>query len=130
MPREPKDDAAFLWDMLDSARAVQRFVAGVTIEAYRADRMLRSAVEREIEIIGEAARGVSSAFEAEHPEIPWKAIVAQRHVLAHEYGAVDNEAIYRVATVHVPELIERLVPLLPPPPDRPRTPEELTGPAP
>jgi uncharacterized protein with HEPN domain len=105
--------------MLDKANAVQEFIADTSLDEYKANRMLRSAVEREIEIVGEAARAVSRDFEAEHPEIPWKAIVAQRHVLAHEYGAVDNDAIYRVATVHIPELIDQLKPLLPPLPSDP-----------
>ena len=86
--------------------------------------MLRSAVEREIEVIGEAARHLSKAFEMKHPEIPWKAIVAQRHILAHEYGAVDVEAIDRVATVHIPALIAQPEPLLPP------LPRDPTGDAP
>ena len=41
--------------------------------------MLRSAVERQIEIIGEAARKVSDSFQQQHPEIPWTGIVGQRH---------------------------------------------------
>jgi uncharacterized protein with HEPN domain len=84
--------------MLDSANAVQEFIADTSLDECKANRMLRSAVEREIEIVGEATRAVSRDFEAEHPQIPWQAIVAQRHVLAHEYGAVDDDAIYRVAT--------------------------------
>ena len=57
-------DARFLWDMLDAARAVKEFVAGGSFEDYTADRKLRGAVERHIEIIGEAAGRVSRAFRA------------------------------------------------------------------
>ena len=46
----------------------------------------------------------------------WRKIIAQRHVLAHEYGEVKHESIWLVATVHIPDLIERLEPLVPPPP--------------
>ena len=59
----PKDDDAYLWDMLTAARAVETFVRGRTDADYLADLMLRSAVERQIEIIGEAARRVSPAFQ-------------------------------------------------------------------
>ena len=49
-------DAAFLWDMLQAATAVKDFARDRTLQDYTADLMLRSAVERQIEIIGEAAR--------------------------------------------------------------------------
>ena len=55
MPPEAKD-AAYLWDMLDAARAIQNFVLSHSFEEYKSDRMLRGAVERHIEIIGEAAK--------------------------------------------------------------------------
>jgi uncharacterized protein with HEPN domain len=115
LPEE--QDAAHLWDMLDAARCVRDFVAGRALEEYRNDRFLRSAVERQVEIIGEAARRVSDSFRAAHPQIPWGRIIAQRHVLAHEYGEILHDRIWIVATVHVPKLIvelERLMPPLPP----------------
>jgi predicted nucleotidyltransferase len=68
MPRE-QSDASFLWDMLTAARAVASFVAGRTFEQYERDLLLRSAVERQIEIIGEAARRITRAFRDQHPEI-------------------------------------------------------------
>ena len=117
MPRERNDaarDAAWLLDMLAAARAVQAFVADRTFEQYEQELFLRSAVERQIEIIGEAARGLSDAFKAAHAEIPWRSIMAQRHRLAHEYGEIDDRLIWTVATVHVPALIIQLEPLVPP----------------
>jgi len=79
--------------------------------------MLRGAVERHLEIIGEAAKWVSKAFQKVHPEIPWHRIIAQRHVLAHEYGEIKLELIWKVATLHISELIGNLEPLVPPPPE-------------
>jgi uncharacterized protein with HEPN domain len=116
MPRNvshPERDGALLLDMLTAARAVQSFVAGRTPEEYLKDLMLRSAVERQIEIIGEAARSVSDQFKSSHPEIPWRPIMAQRHRLAHDYGAINDELIWRVATVHIPQLILQIEPLTP-----------------
>ena len=109
-------DAAFLWDMLQAAIAVRDFARDRTLQDYTADLMLRSAVERQIEIIGEAARKVSDSFQQQHPEIPWRGIVGQRHVLAHEYGEIDHQRIWKVATDHIPQLIECLEPLIPQPP--------------
>jgi uncharacterized protein with HEPN domain len=71
-------------------------------------------VERKLEIVGEAARKVSDQFQTLHPEIPWRGIVSQRHFLAHEYGEVRQEKLWRVATQRIPELIAMLAPLVPP----------------
>jgi|GEM_PF-3558878 uncharacterized protein with HEPN domain len=72
MPAD-RDDRACLWDMLTAARAVQTFVEDRAFEDYVADLMLRSAVERQLKIIGEAARRVSKPFQDAHLEIPWAA---------------------------------------------------------
>ncbi|MFQ5731186.1 MAG: DUF86 domain-containing protein [Planctomycetaceae bacterium] len=95
-----RTDAAWLWDMLDAARTVLQFVDGKSLQDYECDVMLHSAVERQIEIIGEAARHVTSEFQDAHPEIQWRPITAQRHVLAHDYGEIKHDLIWRVATVH------------------------------
>jgi uncharacterized protein with HEPN domain len=109
-------DAGYLWDMLDSARTINNFVSGVSINQYMQNRQLQLAVERAIEIIGEAARRVSKVFQDEHSNIPWQNIIAQRNVLAHEYGEIKQELIWKVATVRIPELIAALESLIPPPP--------------
>ena len=111
-----KPDAAFLWDMLDAARTIVEFTADLTYARYLADRKTQLAVEREVEVIGEAARRVSQAFQEAHGEIPWKKIVAQRPVLAHEYGEIRQDILWVVATKHVPELILELERLIPSPP--------------
>jgi uncharacterized protein with HEPN domain len=114
--RPEPNDAACLWDMLDAARAIRDFVAARSFEDYTSNRMLRGAVERHIEIIGEAARNVSQACRDTHPEIPWTKIIAQRHVLAHEYGEIKDDRTWRVATTHIPELIDALERFTPPSP--------------
>ena len=112
MPADARD-AAHLWDMLDAAREAVGYVGGLTFSAFERDRRTRRAVERCVEIVGEAARKVSRDFEAEHPEVPWQKIVAMRHVLAHEYGEVQDEILWRVATVHLPALVAQIEPLVP-----------------
>lgn len=112
-------DAAYLWDMLDSALTISKFISGIEFGDYQQNRMLQLAVERSLEIIGEAARRVSDTFRQAHSEIPWQNIIAQRNVLAHEYGEIDQERIWIVVTTHVIELIENLKPLIPPIPSDP-----------
>lgn len=106
--------AAYLWDMRTAAVQIGQFVAGLTVESFLANETVRRAVERNLEIIGQAALLVSREFRAEHPELPWAAIIAQRNVLAHQYGDIDFMRIWRVATADVPELILLLDPLVAP----------------
>jgi uncharacterized protein with HEPN domain len=112
MPPDDRDTAR-LWDMLNYAKEIQTTLENTPLGTYLADKTLRLATERRIEIIGEAARNVSRSFQQAHPEIPWQKIVAMRHVLAHEYGEVKQETVFRVVTVHIPDLIVQLTPLLP-----------------
>jgi uncharacterized protein with HEPN domain len=111
--RPEAGDAAYLRDMLQAARLVTEFVRGRSLEQYRADPLLRSAVERQIEIVGEAARRVSAEFRGANPHVPWRPIIAQRHILAHEYGEIDDPLVWRVALEHIPGLIPMLEALLP-----------------
>ena len=113
MPRD-KGDAAFLLDMLEAATTVSEYIVGKSREDYRRDQMLRDAVERRVSIIGEAARGVSKAFRDAHSEIPWQPIMRTRNIIVHDYDDVNPEVLWRIATVHVPELIRLLTPLIPP----------------
>jgi hypothetical protein len=52
-------DAAYLWDMLDSARTIQEFIAGMRFEEFLRDRKLQLAIELCVENIGEASRRIS-----------------------------------------------------------------------
>jgi uncharacterized protein with HEPN domain len=107
-----EEDAAYLWDMLEAARAVARFIAGRAREQYLADEVLQAAIERKIEIVGDAARNVSDPFQKAHPEIPWSKIMGQRHVLAHDYGRIEHDRIWSVVSQHLPALVPQLESLL------------------
>jgi len=112
---QPEDpDAAHLWDILEAARTVREFTADVDLDGYLDDRKLQLAVERELEIIGEAARKVSDAFKQAHPQIPWAPMIGQRNVLAHQYGRIDQKRLWQVAATHIPALIAMVEPLMPP----------------
>ncbi|HUT73726.1 MAG TPA: HepT-like ribonuclease domain-containing protein [Armatimonadota bacterium] len=109
-------DAGYLWDMLDAAKTALEFAAGYDAERYLRDRKLQLAVERLVEIIGEAARSVSSDFREAHPEIPWRRIIAQRHVLTHEYGEIRQGNMWVLICDYLPQLTKQLDALLPPHP--------------
>jgi len=112
---KPEDrDLAYLWDMREAASDVMEFIEDVTYARFCTDKMLRYAVERRIEVMGEAAQHVSEAFKEKHPEIPWRQIIGQRNILAHEYGEILVDRIWQTAKENIPELISLLDPLIPP----------------
>ena len=119
--RPEERDPAHLWDMIEAARAIVDFTKDLTLEEFlaagRGGEITRLAVERELEILGEAARRVSSRFRDAHAEIPWKEAVGLRNVISHEYDKVDYTEIYRIVRERIPELIALLEPLVPPPPE-------------
>jgi uncharacterized protein with HEPN domain len=112
--RPDSRDAGYLLDMLEAAQKLQTYLQDKTQEDYQADDLLRDAVERNVEIIGEAARRLSEPFKLAHPEIPWRKMIAQRNVIVHEYDNISTDEIWEAATIRVPELISLLKPLIPP----------------
>ena len=101
-------DAAYLWDMLDAAKQAAELSDGIGLERLLEDIRTRYAVERALEIVGEAARRVSQSTREAHAEIPWTGIIGFRNVLAHEYGAIDYRRLYTVLRDGIPELVSNL----------------------
>jgi len=110
MDRDPR---AYLWDARESADAIAEFVRGRTLDDYLADRMLRSAVERQFEIIGEALRQLEKTapnLARELPELPQA--IAFRNILIHGYTAIDDRTVWRTVQESLPALRARLAALL------------------
>jgi len=101
-------DMARLWDMLDAARTAVEFTEGVGFESFLMDRKTRNAVERNLEIIGEAARCVSQETRESLSEIPWRSVIGLRNVLAHEYGEIRYEILWTIVRDKLAPLIARL----------------------
>lgn len=104
MPPDEKD-MAYLWDILDAARTAVAFTQGLRFEEFLHDRKTRNAVERNLEIIGEASRRISPQTRDTYPDIPWRSIIALRNIIAHEYGEILYENIWRVCINRLPPLI-------------------------
>jgi uncharacterized protein with HEPN domain len=69
-----------------------------------------------VQVVGEAARKVSSEFTEAHPEVPWENIIGMRHKLVHDYLGVDEDIVWQVVTVDLPKLVRSLEPLVSPAP--------------
>ncbi len=121
--RPEERDPAYLWDMLEAARAAVDYTGNLALDKFlatgREAAIIRLAVERQLEILGEAARRVSSHFREAHPELPWREIVGLRNIISHEYDKVNYDLIYRMVRGNIPVLIAMLEPLVPQPPEEP-----------
>ncbi len=112
-----KSERVYLQHMLEAIALIEGYIEEKSFEDLLNAPLLQDGLVRQLTIIGEAARRVSTSFKEAHPEIPWGSIVGQRNVLAHEYGEVLIERIWLVAINRIPELIQLLDPLIPPPPE-------------
>ncbi len=110
--RPEEGDQARLWDIIQWGDRLERLLAGVTWDAYVENEEKQIAVERCIEVIGEAARHLSPTFKERHHDLPWRAIVQQRNVIAHGYFFLQHDRLWRVAVEEVPRLVDLLRPLL------------------
>ena len=99
--------------MRDAARTARDLVAGMSLETFLEDRRTQLAVERALELVGEAARRVSAGLRDAHPELPWRSIVGLRNVLVHDYGEIDAARVFAVAVRDIPPLLAAPEPLLP-----------------
>ena len=114
-PMRPTDpDLAYLWDIREAARRVQRYMRGASWERFQSDEMLQDAVARPLEIIGEAARNLSQQTRAQHPEIPWIRMIGLRNVLIHKYFRINLRQIWDIVEIDIPILIQNIEPLVPP----------------
>lgn len=108
-----EEAAKYLWDARQAASRIARSTAKRSYEDYLAAEMLRSAVERQFGIIGEAFAGlrrVDPELAASIPDLP--RIVAFRNVLIHGYATVDDRLVWGVVEGKLSELLELLGRLL------------------
>jgi uncharacterized protein with HEPN domain len=94
-------------DILEAAAEIETLVA-MGREAWDQNRVYRLAVERLLEMIGEAARAFSEQYRARYSDVPWSDVIGLRTVLAHHYHRVDPNQVWTIATVEVPRLVGHL----------------------
>jgi uncharacterized protein with HEPN domain len=104
-----EDDLESLWDMRQAIIQTQMFTAEMSKMDYLDSELVQSAVERKLEILGEAARRVSREFQMAHPEIDWRNIIGLRNVIAHRYDQVKQEQIWNIMQTVLPNLLRLLL---------------------
>jgi uncharacterized protein with HEPN domain len=108
----PAEDRVRAQHMLDASRKAQMLIAGRDRKDLTADDQLSLALQRLIEIIGEAAKKVTAETRSQAADIKWAAIAGMRNRLIHAYFDVNLDLLWDTLTDDLPPLITALESLL------------------
>ena len=105
-------DSAFLKDIFIAAKEAVSFIKGISENQFQKDSLRKSALIRQLEIIGEAANRISEEFKEKHSQIPWAEMMGMRNRLIHGYDDIDLTIVWRVVYKELPLLINGIKSLL------------------
>jgi uncharacterized protein with HEPN domain len=108
-----RDIRGFLWDIQQAADAIERFVAGLDSLDYSVSEVVRSAVERKFEIIGEALGQIAKRDPELARRIPdYREIIAFRNLLIHGYAGIEHARVWKITQSSLPSLRAAVAALL------------------
>jgi uncharacterized protein with HEPN domain len=106
MPK--RRDSELVEDIADAIGKIQRYLAGKSYRGFLEDTLVQDAVVRNLEIIGEAVKGLSADFRKRHKTVKWPDIAGMRDRLIHHYAGVNWSIVWDVAQTKLPELKTQL----------------------
>ena len=107
--------ADYLRHMLDAMERIHRYTSGIDFTGFESQPLVQDAVIRNIEIVGEAARNISSrdpGFIAAHPEVPWAKAIQTRDRVSHGYFTVQLDIIWATIQRDLPTMETQVAALL------------------
>ncbi len=99
-----RDPGLILRDIVSAIDAIEQFVAGMDLDAFKQNDLVSSAVIRKFEIIGEAARNVPETIKRHHPSVPWKRMAGMRDRLIHFYFGVNYDLVWETIRTDLPKV--------------------------
>lgn len=104
----PPEDLVRIAHLREAAEKALRFSQGASRQTLEDDEVLRLALTKLVEIVGEAAEQVSEPTRQVHPLVPWSAAARMRDRLVHHYFAIDLEVLWATITEDLPALLASL----------------------
>ncbi len=89
----------------DECELVIKHTLGISFDQFFIDTLRKRAVERSIEIIGEAAKKLDDEFKLQYAGVKWKEMAGTRNIIIHEYAGVDYEIVWQIVKDEIPELL-------------------------
>ncbi|WP_102408673.1 DUF86 domain-containing protein [Parabacteroides bouchesdurhonensis] len=111
MREKPKDESRLL-HMIEAIDNIMEFTQDVDSESYKKNKVLRFAVIKNLEIIGEAAYLLTKEFREAHSEVEWHVIIGMRHVLVHGYYRIRDEIVWATITQELQPLKKQVMQIL------------------
>ena len=103
-----EEDLSYLIDIVDCVMDINEFTESIEYYQFERDKMRKLAVERQLEVIGQAANKISIETQNNLRDIPWKNIIGLRNKLAHDYGEILAERIWGISKKSLQELMKEL----------------------
>jgi len=103
-----RSQAQYLADIDEAMADIRTFAEGHDLEDFRQNRQLRYAIERALEIIGEATSNLSDDVKAQDPRLPWDEMRGLRNIVAPAYHRVDPARVWTVVTRDLPQTHEKI----------------------
>ena len=103
-----ENDLSYLIDIVDCIFDINEFTNGIQFHIFEKDKMRKLAVERQLEVIGQAASKISNDTQETLKNIPWGNIIGLRNKLAHDYGEILAERIWNISKTSIQKLLEEL----------------------
>ena len=107
-----KDNLLYIEHILESIEHILSFNKELDQQGFLENKMVQDATIRNLEIIGEATKGLSEDFKMKYPEIEWKKMAGMRDKLIHDYIGVDLWAVWEVIDKILPSLRDRFSELI------------------
>jgi uncharacterized protein with HEPN domain len=107
-----RHEKLYLTDIVDAARAIEKFIKDVGFDDFEQNEMMNSAVLQKLSVIGEATSKLPKEFTRRFPEIPWADIKGFRNIAVHEYFAVRWDIVWVAASEETPTLRKQIEKIL------------------
>ena len=103
------NDLSYFLDIYECIIDIINYTKDISFREFETDKMRRLAVERQLEVIGQAANKISSETQTNYHSVPWGKVIGLRNKLAHDYGEILAKRIWDISKKSIPELLNEIL---------------------
>ncbi|MEM1514246.1 MAG: DUF86 domain-containing protein [Candidatus Thermoplasmatota archaeon] len=99
-----RDYKLFVKDILQAIDKIENFIGTMSFDEFMKDEKTKSAVIREIEVIGEASKNIPESIRIRSKDLPWKDMARMRDKVTHSYFGIYYETVWKFIKERLPEI--------------------------